>query len=94
MMRYRRYVSYDRQRSDNLGQIVDRAFDPERSLTLVCNNLHDNGKSMKLDLLEAFKSELVELWKSGKDDSITLLSFLSHDHEPAIDSCKSLSMES
>jgi hypothetical protein len=39
---------------------------------LVCNDLHINGKSRRLDLLEALKSGSVELVEPGKDDMIAL----------------------
>ncbi|KAF2033424.1 hypothetical protein EK21DRAFT_58410 [Setomelanomma holmii] len=60
----------NRQRVYNLGQIVITTFETERSVALVCNNLHASGKPRKLGLLEAFKSGLVGLVGSGKDDMI------------------------
>jgi hypothetical protein len=62
----------NRRRSNNLGQILVTTFETERPVTLVCNNLHVNGKSRTLYLLEALKSGLVELVEYGKDDVLPL----------------------
>jgi hypothetical protein len=62
----------NRRRFNNLGQIVVTTFETERSVTLVCNNLHVNGKSKTLYLLDALKSGLVELVESGENDVLAL----------------------
>jgi hypothetical protein len=62
----------NRRRSNNLGQIVVTTFETERLVTLVCNNLHVNGKSRTLCLSDALKSGLVELVESGKSDVLAI----------------------
>lgn len=61
-----------RPRSGHLGHVVITTFETKRAVTLVCNNLHIDGRSKKLDLLEALKSGLIELVQSGKEDVIAL----------------------
>ncbi|RAR03311.1 hypothetical protein DDE83_008252 [Stemphylium lycopersici] len=56
----------NRQRHNDVSRILITTFEAERSMTLFCNGLTGG----KLNLLEALRSELLELVESGKDNAI------------------------